>query len=50
MKLGLFLQILPSKFLLSPDADVLSAAALVLESLLLQTVIFLGFGWTLKQI
>lgn len=29
---------------------VLGAAALVLESLLLQAVILLGFGWSLKQI
>lgn len=37
IRLELFLQILPTKFLLSADADVLSAAVLVLESLLLQT-------------
>lgn len=50
-----FAQILPSKFLLSPDAVSVHAAVLkvcivVLESLLLQTVIFLGFWWSLKQI
>lgn len=51
IKLGLF----PPKSCLANSCClqmlyVSSAAVLVLESLLLQMVIFLGFGWSLKQI